>query len=82
VNLGLRQRLVEVVPIGIEIENEPRFPGARPLFHVLLALNRIGNCFVALVIDEAFQTMAFRKAVDEAFAALINPTRQIRVTPV
>ena len=57
--------------------NEPYLPSARPMFNRRLALNRRPNVIEALAINQSFETMAFRKSVNQTFAMLEGASRQI-----
>ena len=72
------QRLVQIEPARIGIHYQLRLPGPRPVLHVRFALNRIGDPFVELHIDEAFEAIALGEAFDEPLAVLVGAAAYIQ----
>jgi hypothetical protein len=72
-----KQCLVQILPFGIHAVDEAYLPGTRPVFDRLFALDCGSNVIVVLVIDEHFQAIPLRKAINEPFPVLVSTTRQI-----
>jgi hypothetical protein len=76
-NLRSKEPVVQIVPFRIVEQNEPDLPGTRVVFEVLLALTRVPDVVVPLVIDKALQAVALRETVDEALAVFAGAARQV-----
>src|SRR5215831_4226027 len=59
-----RDLLVKIAPFGVGAEDQPHFPAARPMLHIVLALDRRANCLVALEIYQPRQPIALCEAAD------------------
>jgi len=66
----LVQRLVEIVPVRVHGVDEAHLPGAGPVLHGFLALDRRADVVVPFVPDERFQAVLLREALDQALAML------------
>src|SRR4051812_40027022 len=75
--LDSNQRVVQVFPIWIQSLNEPDFPGPRPVFDVLLALNSAVNVVETFVVDQYLQPVLLCESFNGAFAVLEGAARQI-----
>jgi hypothetical protein len=75
---GSDKIIVKIVPIGIRREDQPYFPGARPVLHGLLSLDSRADVGVRLDIDQPFQSVTLCKALDQTLAVFVNPSREVR----
>jgi hypothetical protein len=73
---------VQIIPLGIHCVDEPHLPGARPMLHRLLALNRITDAVEAFVPDEHLETMFFAETFNDTFSVLPNPARKVARHPM
>jgi hypothetical protein len=64
----LREPIVEIVPIGILMEDQPHFPRAPPMFHISLSLPRRAHVIVMLSQYEPPQAVLFGEALDKTRA--------------
>src|SRR3546814_9377426 len=55
----------------------PNFPGARPLLHRLLPLNRVGNLIVKFDIHEPRDAIPFDEARPETLSVLPDAARDV-----
>jgi hypothetical protein len=60
------------LPVWIHCVDEPHFPGSRPMFDRLLALNCVTNIVEVLVADEHFEPISFGETRNNAFAMFIG----------
>src|SRR3546814_5762978 len=56
---------------------QPNFPGARPLLHRLLPLNRVGNLIVKFDIHEPRDAIPFDEARPETLSVLPDAARDV-----
>ena len=70
--------LAQVVPIGIGCKDQTHLRGARPMLHVLPALNSVNNPINLLKADQAFEAVSLREPVGQALAMLPDSPGQIR----
>jgi hypothetical protein len=71
------QCLVQIVPFGIHLVNQPHFPGSRPVLDVLFTLDCQPDVIELFVIDQPFQSVSFCEAVGDSIAMLEHTSRQI-----
>jgi hypothetical protein len=67
--------LVQVRPLGVDLQDQVHFPAARPFLDALLAPDRRLDGVVPFDVDEALQAIALGKALDETFAMLMRAVR-------
>ena len=68
---------VQIGQFRIEIENEADLPGARPMFRVALALDRIADVGESFIADESIEPVAFRRTFEFSRAVVPDPLREI-----
>src|SRR5215212_7787005 len=73
----LVEDLVQVLPFGVHGVDEPDLPGARPVLHRALALDRVADVLEALVPDEPPQPVCLREPLDGAGAVLPGAQREV-----
>src|SRR5215212_5934864 len=73
----LVEDLVPILPFGVHGVDEPDLPGARPVLHRALALDRVADVLEALVPDEPPQPVCLREPLDGAGAVLPRAQREI-----
>src|SRR2546429_111472 len=69
--------LIQVSPCRIGLRDETRLPRARPMLHILLALNRIARGREDLKVDELMDVITLRVPFDEAIAMLVDAANEI-----
>src|SRR5215212_8596362 len=73
----LVEDLVPILPFGVHGVDEPDLPGARPVLHRALALDRVADVLEALVPDEPPQPVCLREPLDGAGAVLPRAQREV-----
>ena len=69
--------VIEVTPGFVFLGNEPRLPNSRPMFNILLALDRLIRGIVNLKMHQAVYVIALRKTIDHLTFVLIYAADQI-----
>jgi hypothetical protein len=69
---SLVERFLEIVPVGIRVKNQSRFPGARPMLDVRLALNGVSDALVKLHVDESLEPVPLCESRHECFTMFIG----------
>ena len=59
-----QELVVKVVPLGILGEDKIDFPGARPMFHVMLTLDGRTDIVVELAPDKHLQSISLSESFD------------------
>lgn len=75
------QRLVQVVPVGVHVQNQTHLPRAPPMLHAALALERDGDLVMRFIPDKTFEAVARRESFDHAFPMFMNTPRQVARDP-
>ena len=77
IHVLLRDRVVEIDPIGIYGDDHSRLPRSRPMLDVALALDCDPNVFKLLEVDKPLQAISFCKAFYESGAMFKHPTDEV-----
>ena len=68
---------IKIVPVGVIDNDLPDFPGARPMFDIVLALNSGSDIVENLKVNEALYSVLFGKTFDRSRAMLKYATSKI-----
>jgi len=69
--------IIKIIPFGICRENEPHLPLARPMLHVVLALDRRPDVGVRLHLDQPLQPVPLGEPVRDALSMFPYSAPQI-----
>src|SRR5690348_16930813 len=75
--IGLHDLLIKITPFGVGLRDQARLPGARPMLHVLLALNRLINRIVNFEIDKLVDAETLGVPGNESVLVFVNAPNQI-----
>src|SRR5690242_19070256 len=75
------ESVVRVVPLGILDRDKIDFPGARPMLHISLTLDRRANVVVALSPNQTFKAVLLGETIRYTFSMLPNTTSEIAGNP-
>ena len=79
--LGITPASRTIIPVRIHRQDQPHLPCARPVFHVLLSLDRVNDAVEALIIDEPVQPIPPRETGQQILAVLPNASGEIARHP-
>ena len=75
------ESVVKVVPLGILDEDKIDFPGARPMLHIPLTLDRRANVVVALSPNQTFKAVLLGETIRYTFSMLPSTASEIAGNP-
>jgi hypothetical protein len=73
----LNEPIVEIIPLGIRREDQTHFPPSRPVFHVLLALDRCADIGMTFREYEPFQSVSLCKALSHSLPVFPDATGKV-----
>ena len=68
---------IQIIPIWIELFNQPNFPGSIPFFQSLLAPDRVFSIIELFEINESSDLVSLRKAFRQFQAMLGHATDKV-----
>src|SRR5208282_6749844 len=74
---ALREPVVKIFPIRILPVDQPHFPGARPVLHILLALSRGVHVIVPFSEYQLLEAIPTSEALDHPYPMLPGSARKI-----
>ena len=74
----LDKQRIQILPLRIELLDQPDLPRPAPAFDRLLPLDRRYDLLMALEVDQSLQPVSLSKAGNRPYPVLINPPKDVR----